>query len=233
MKVAIMQPYVFPYIGYFQLINAVDKFVVYDNIKFTKKGWIHRNRILSNGKDFMFSLSLKKDSDFLDIDKRFLSKDSLKNRQKILRKILNDYKKAPHFNDIYPLLEKIFNYHEKNLFKFIYNSIIEITRFLNLKTEIIISSTLPIDHSLKSQDKVIAICKHLKAKEYYNPLGGKDLYNKGVFSDNSISLFFLKSIPIEYNQFDENFIPWLSIIDVMMFNSKPEVISMLNDFELI
>ncbi len=82
MKLAIMQPYFFPYIGYFQLINTVDEFVVYDNIEFTKKGWINRNRILVNGKDEYITLPIKKDSDFLHVKDRFLaetwSKDSAK-----------------------------------------------------------------------------------------------------------------------------------------------------------
>jgi hypothetical protein len=102
MKLAIMQPYIFPYIGYFQLINTVDKFVVYDNIQFTKKGWINRNRILINGKEEYITLPLKKDSDYLNIDQRVLSDVFKEQRNKILRKINESYKKAPGFKTAFP-----------------------------------------------------------------------------------------------------------------------------------
>ncbi|MCF6279740.1 MAG: WbqC family protein [Flavobacteriaceae bacterium] len=233
MKLAIMQPYFLPYIGYFQLINAVDKFVVYDNIEFTKKGWIHRNRLLNNGKDYLFSLPLKKDSDYLNVNQRELSVDFFVYKSKILRKIENDYKKAPYFETVSPLIEKIFNDSEINLFQFIFFSINEIVKFLSINTQIIISSEISIDHSLKSQDKVIALCKELSASNYYNPIGGVDLYNKNDFLQNNISLNFIKSKKIEYKQLENVFIPWLSIVDILMFNSKEEVLKMLDNYEII
>ena len=112
MKLGIMQPYFFPYIGYFQLINSVDTFVIYDNIQFTKKGWIHRNRFLQNGKDTMFTLPIKKDSDYLDIDQRFLSENFGPECDKLLRKIEGAYKKAPYFNDVFPIVKSIFTFNE-------------------------------------------------------------------------------------------------------------------------
>src|SRR5688572_25515943 len=132
MKAAIMQPYLFPYIGYFQLIAAVDKFVVYDNIKFTKKGWINRNRILVNGKDEYISIPLKRDSDFLDVDQRFLADSFNAEKEKLLRKIVASYKKAPFFNETYPVVEEVFNYTDKNLFSFVYNSLIKICSALGI-----------------------------------------------------------------------------------------------------
>lgn len=116
MKLGIMQPYFLPYIGYWQLLNAVDKYIIYDNIEFTKSSWIRRNRILLNGKDKMFSIPIKKDSDFLNIDKRELTEDSIKERVKILNQIKVAYKKAPEFEKVFPLLQKIFLCEEKNLF---------------------------------------------------------------------------------------------------------------------
>ena len=233
MKVAIMQPYFMPYIGYFQLINAVDKFVIYDNIQFTKKGWIHRNRILSNGDETIITLPLKKDSDYLNVSERYLGEESKIMRNKITRKIRNDYQRAPFYNDIFPIIEKIFNYSDNNLFKFINHSLIEIITYLKIKTEILTSSELPIDHALKSQDKVIALCKHLRATSYINPYGGKNLYSKEIFLNHNLDLLFLKSKSISYRQFDNIFIPWLSIIDVMMFNNRNDVLIMLNNYELI
>ncbi len=223
MKCAIMQPYFLPYIGYFQLINAVDKFVLYDNIEFTKKGWINRNRILVNGKDEYFTLPLKKDSDYLHVDQRKLADNFPAEKAKLLRKFTAAYTKAPQFQTVFPLLESIFNNPDENLFQFIFQSLRSVCEYLDIETEIILSSSIPIDHQLKSQDKVIAICNALNATEYINPSGGVDLYSKDLFKQAGIKLEFIKSNQIEYKQFDAAFIPWLSIADVLMFNSQDSI----------
>jgi hypothetical protein len=233
MKVAIMQPYFLPYIGYFQLINAVDVFVIYDNIEFTKKGWINRNRILVNGKDNYFTLPLKKHSDFSHVNQRKIAESYSKDKTKIISKITELYKKAPQYNEMFPLIESIFNTNEENLFDFIFHSLKIITEYLEIKTEFIVSSSISIDHSLKSQDKVIAICKELNSTRYINPIGGTELYSEDTFNKNDLQLNFIKSNTIEYQQFDNDFIPWLSIIDVMMFNSVYDVRLMLNQYELL
>ncbi len=233
MKVAIMQPYIFPYIGYFQLINTADKFIVYDNIKFTKKGWINRNRILVNGKDDYITFPLKKDSDFLNVDQRFLADNFEEERTKLLRRIKDSYQKAPYFAEVYPLIEGIINYEEKNLFGFIYNSLSEICKYLGIQTEFVISSKVAIDHELRSEDKVIELCKAVKAAHYLNPIGGLELYSKDRFMISNIDLNFIKSDLIEYPQFKNEFVPWLSIIDVMMFNSIEEIKKMLNAYILV
>ncbi|MFV8339788.1 WbqC family protein [Flavobacterium sp. LB3P21] len=233
MKVAIMQPYFFPYIGYFQLINAVDKFVVYDNIKFTKKGWINRNRVLVNGKDNYLTLPLKKDSDFLNINQRFIAKSYLKDKTKIITKIKELYRKAPQYKVVFPIIEVIMNDNEENLFDFILNSLKKICSYLEITTDIVIASSIAIEHSLKSQDKVITICKALDSTHYLNPIGGIELYCKDDFNKIGIKLNFIKSINIEYQQFTSEFVPWLSIIDVMMFNSLEEIKQMLNEYEVL
>src|ERR1700722_4154503 len=153
MKLAIMQPYFFPYIGYFQLMNAVDEFVIYDNIEFSKKGWINRNRILVNGKDAYITLPLKKDSDYLDVKDRFLAETWPLDRKKMLNRISESYKKAANFDSVYPLIEKCIFFEESNLFKFILNSLILIKDYLNISTSFVISSTIPIDHNLKAEQK--------------------------------------------------------------------------------
>ncbi len=229
MKVAIMQPYLFPYIGYFQLIKAVDLFVIYDNIEYTKKGWINRNRILVNGKDEYFSIPLKKDSDFLPVNQRFLAESYSKDKIKLLSKIKEAYKKAPQFEMVFPLIESILNSKETNLFEFIHHSLLTICTFLEIKTPIVISSTIAIDHRLKAQEKVIAISKSLTATHYINAIGGVDLYSKTTFETNQLQLNFIQSNPIHYQQFDNDFLPWLSIIDVMMFNSKEEINAFLSN----
>ena len=183
MNLGIMQPYFIPYIGYWQLMAAVDEYVIYDNIQYTKKGWINRNRILQNGSDTYITLPLKKDSDYLDVVDRYIS-DTF-DRKKLLNQIFSNYKKAPFFEETYELITDVVNYEENNLFRFIYNSIIMIKKHLDINTELIISSTLPVDHSLKGQDKVIDICKKLHATEYYNAIGGMELYSKEKFNKHS------------------------------------------------
>jgi len=231
-SLAVMQPYFLPYVGYFQLINAADLFIVYDNIKYTKKGWINRNRFLLNGKDAVFSIPLKKDSDSLDIKDREISADFKKS--KLLNQIREAYRRAPYFARTFPLVERIVLEKETNLFKFILNSIRETCESLAIGTEIVVSSSLRIDHSLPGKTKVLALCRHVGADVYINAIAGQELYSKEDFSAHGIDLKFLKTKPFEYRQLGDKFVPWLSIIDVMMFNS-PDAISecLASNYELI
>lgn len=225
MNAAIMQPYFLPYIGYFQLIAVSDIFVVYDNIKYTKKGWINRNRFLQNGTDAIFSLPLKKDSDSLDVVGRELAPDY--RPEKILNQFRASYLRAPYFSQTYPLIESILLYPERNLFRYIYHSIEKICAYLDIRTQFQISSSIPIDHDLRGQDKVLAICKSVQATTYTNAIGGIDLYSKETFRENGMTLQFLQSHPFEYAQFQNEFVPWLSIIDVLMFNPPERVLQYL------
>lgn len=227
MKLAIMQPYFMPYIGYFQLINSVDKFVIYDDIQFTKKGWINRNRILVNGSDTYISLPLKKDSDYLDVKDRYLADIWDKDRRKLINRLSSAYKKAPFYEDVFPILKQVIMNDEKNLFDFIFSSLKTLLGYLGIKTELVVSSTLDISRDLKSQDKVLEICRVMEADEYINPIGGLELYDKESFMESGVHLRFLSSLPIEYKQFNNEFIPWLSVIDVLMFNSLDRVETML------
>ncbi len=231
LKIAIMQPYFFPYIGYWQLINAVDEFVIYDNIQYTKKGWINRNRFLLNGKDEIFSIPLKKDSDYKNVIERNISPTF--DKKGLISKFQNAYFKAPFKKEITPLLEKIIYYENDNLFEYVYNSVLEICNYLEIKTNIIVSSKINIDHSLKSKDKVIAIVKALNGSKYINPIGGVELYDKKEFENNNISLEFLRANEIKYNQNTSNFIPNLSIVDLLMYNDLKKVQDYLKDYTLI
>ena len=227
-----MQPYFFPYIGYFQLIAAADMFIVYDNIKYTKKGWISRNRMLQNGRDVMFSLPLRSDSDYLDVCERVLSEEF--NRDKLLNQFKGAYRRAPYFALTFPLLEQIVRYEDTNLFRFLHHSIIKICEHLGIATEIRISSDIAIDHDLKSQDKVIALCKAVGATTYVNTIGGVELYSKETFLEKGIDLKFIRSLPFEYPQLGNEFVPWLSIIDVMMFNSLDAIKTCIStNYELV
>jgi hypothetical protein len=230
--IAIMQPYFLPYIGYFQLMAAVDLFIVYDNIKYTKKGWINRNRMLQNDKDVMFSLPLKSDSDTLDVCERELAADF--NRDKLLNQFKGAYRSAPYFAQTFPLVEQIVRYKDRNLFRFLHHSLVKTCDHLGITTEIRISSSIAIDHDLKNQDKVLALCTAVGANTYLNAIGGMELYSRETFREKGINLKFIQPKFFEYAQFGETIVPWLSIIDVMMFNSRERIIAgITGNFALI
>ena len=232
MKLGIMQLYFLPYIGYFQLLASVDQFIVYDNIKYTKKGWINRNRLLMNGKDVIFSLPLKKGSDSLYVVGRELAADF--DRTKLLNQFKGAYSRAPYFELTYPVLEQIVRHEDANLFRYIHNSIVWLSEHLGIKTDIRISSEIVIDHDLKGQDKVLALCKAVGADTYINTIGGVELYAKDDFRIQGIDLQFIKARPFEYAQFGAPFVPWLSIVDVLMFNPLDAVREWIQtNYELI
>lgn len=228
MKLGIMQPYFFPYIGYFQLMSAVDEFVVYDNIQYSKKGWINRNRILVGGKDVMIILPLKKGSDYADVKDRTLADSWPRERTKLLNRIRESYRKAPHFGSAFPVVEQAVQHKEENLFAFIVHSLNLVRAYLDIQTPLIVSSTIPIDHALKAEKKVMAICKTRHTDTYINPIGGLELYDRASFKQQGIELRFIKTSDFQYPQFGNDFIPFLSIIDVMMFNSRENIQTMLH-----
>lgn len=228
-----MQPYFLPYLGYFQLMEVSDVFVIYDNIQFTKKGWIHRNRMLMNNKDMMFGIPLKNDSDFLNVDQRVISDNFATEKNKVLGQIRSSYSKAPFFREVFPVIEEIFNNKATNLFVFIYESILAIRSFLSIATPLVISSSLPIDHTLRGKDKVIAIIKQLGGDIYINPIGGMELYNKDDFKEHGIDLHFHKMRPVVYAQNSKEFLPSLSILDVMMFNGADKTKKLLTEYDLV
>jgi hypothetical protein len=228
-KLGIMQPYFLPYIGYWQLINAVDKYVIYDDVNYIKGGWINRNNILLNKQKFLFTLIPLGASPNKLINEITITT----NQSKLLKTFEMAYKKAHFFEEVFLLVKQIFDYNDKNLAKFIGNSIIRIAAYLGLKTEFIYSSEIEKNNLLKAQEKVIHICSILRATEYFNAIGGMELYNKADFEINNIKLRFLKTLPIEYKQFNSPFVLNLSILDVMMFNSLEKIKQMLDSYEVI
>lgn len=233
MKLGIMQPYFLPYLGYWQLMNAVDTYIVYDDVNYIKGGRINRNTILINREAKNINLILSGATPTKHINE-ILVNDSLVQKRKILSKIQMAYSKAPNYESVYPILEKVFLQQENNLAKYLYNSFKIVGEYLNIQTNILLSSELKKDCSLKGKDKVISICKLLEADEYYNSVGGMELYDKEEFAANRIKLSFLKmNDDIVYKQFNNEFVPYLSIIDVMMFNSQQECQEMLKRYTLI
>ena len=227
-----MQPYIFPYIGYFQLINAVDKFVILDDVNFINKGWINRNNILVNGKANLFTIPLKEASQNKLINEIDISSEA-KWKTKLLKSIELSYKKAPNFLDIFFLVEDIIKSENYKISDLIVNSLKQIIKYLDIKTEIVSTSSIYANNGLKAQDRIIDICIKENASEYINPIGGIELYNIEEFKKNQIELNFLKSNSITYHQYKFDFVPWLSIIDVMMFNSLDQTKQILNQYELI
>ena len=232
MKIGIMQPYFFPYIGYWQLMNAVDKYVIYDDVNYIKGGWINRNHILLNGKSNIINLKMDGASPNKLINEVHVANDNIY-KGKILKTIEYSYKKAPFFDTVYPIIKDIIIYEEYVLSLYLENSIRVIAQYLEMKTEFILSSYLNKDNSLKGQDKVIDICNILGASEYYNAIGGIGLYNTQDFEMNCIKLRFLQTKLVEYNQLNNEFVPNLSIIDIMMFNSKEKIKEILDCYSLV
>lgn len=227
MKIAVMQPYFFPYIGYFQLMSAVDRFVLFDNVQYVRQGWINRNRILLDGQPGTFTLPLKKASRFLNINCRTLSEEPFRTR--LLNQLHAAYRHAPYANDIFPILEEIVEFESSDLFAYLHHSLKVLKRVLSLKCELLISSEIDIDPSLRAQDKILEICRSQRADTYINLPGGRALYSAEAFAQQGMTLHFIQPDDFHYPQYGEAFVPWLSIIDVMMFNSKNAVIGLCQE----
>lgn len=232
MKLAIMQPYIFPYIGYFQLIHAVDKFVIYDDVNFINRGWINRNRILVNGKDSLFTIPLKEASQNKLINEIEVNWDSAW-KNKWVKTLEQSYKKAPFFQQVMPLVEQTLG-QEKQIFSEIIVANLQIINdYLGISTEIVPSSVIYQNTELKAQNRIIDICLQEKATHYINPIGGLELYDKQIFAEKGMLMNFIKSQSVQYPQLKNEFVPWLSILDVLMFNSVEKIHEFLNAYELV
>src|SRR5690606_16668209 len=228
MRIAIMQPYFFPYIGYFQLINAVDKFICYDDVNFIKRGWINRNKLLINGKDNYISVPLKKASQNKKINEIIID-DEQDWRGKLLKTISLNYGKAPHFNHVFPWVKELLSAHFSYIHELALSSIEHSCQYLGITKPIVRSTSVYQNDDLKGQDRILSICKKENATTYINPIGGITLYDKDMFRKNNLELKFIQSKEIRYEQGTGEFVPWLSILDVMMHNSAPEVQSYLKN----
>lgn len=221
MNVAVMQPYFLPYIGYFQLIGSVDMFVLCDNLQYAKRGWINRNRMLVNGTGRLFTLPLQRGSSFAAISGRTLAAGF--DPAGLFHKFNVAYRRAPFYPETHELLETVLNSDERNLFGYVQQSIISLCAHLGIKTEFRVLSELPIDHAMNRNNKLFAICEAVGAKTYINTIGGMGYFPEEEFLRRGISLRFLKPGPVAYEQFGGEFVPWLSIVDCLMFNPHDEV----------
>lgn len=229
MKLGIMQPYFLPYIGYFQLIKLVDTYVIADDLNFIKNSYIKKNSILDNGAPALISLELIGASQ----NKLINEIDVGNNTDKVLTAIQRRYAKAPYFKDIFSLLQTILSSKEKNLARFLGYSLMEISSYLGMQTKFLYSSEIEKNNDLKFDARIMDICKRVGADHYINAIGGQELYDKDKFATEGIKLSFIDTDDIEYKQFDKEFVPNLSIIDVLMFNSKDEIKTMLDAYKLV
>lgn len=221
-----------PYIGYWQLMNLVDRYVIYDDVNFIKGGWINRNRILVNGVPKYFNVPMLGASPNLRINEVRVDHNEAVIR-KNLRSLEAAYRKAPYYDIVYPMLEEILWCGEDNIAKYIEHSFRVVCKYLNIETELVVSSDLDKDNTLKGQDKVIAICRLLEATEYYNAIGGRELYSYEVFREHGLQLNFVETKDIVYQQFGNEFQSNLSMIDVMMFNHRDRIKEYLEAYTLI
>lgn len=223
------QPYLFPYIAYWQLINMSEVYVISDSMQYIKKGYINRNNILLNGKEHRFSLEVTGVHEDTLINEVLVGN----NARKIVSTITHAYKKAAHFDEVFPMLESILLNKEKNLAKYLGNSIKEIARYLDMNTQFVYLSDLQEETSLKAQARTVDICKRAKASRYVNAIGGQHLYDKEAFLKEGMELSFLQTNDCKYKQYYNEFIPNLSIVDILMFNSKEAVKEMLSGYSLV
>ena len=235
MKLALMQPYFFPYIGYFQLIHAVDIFIIYDTVNYIKNGWIKRNRYLLNDTIKYLSLSISGASSHKLISDTYISEEEcLHSKEKISKTIQMAYSKTPYFDKVFHLLDKIICSKEQNIADYNTQILRELCHYLEIETEILQGSEVLAESTLTGQERVIEICKVFKADHYINPIGGLDLYESESFNNQGIRLSFLKTNDnIRYRQWGDSFFPNLSIIDVLMFNSKEEIRQLLEGYRLV
>lgn len=230
MILACNQPYFIPYIGYWQLINCADVFVIGDDYAYINRGWVNRNRILNQNEPMYFGLPLVKAS-----QNKYINEITLAdmNFDKLLKTISYNYCKSPNFHEGFDLLKRIFECKNSNLAYFLGNSMEVVCDYLNIKTRLCYSSSFPENNLLKREFRIYDFCAKTGADTYINSIGGTALYDFDEFRKRNLTLKFIKSNEVTYKQFNNEFVPWLSILDVIMFNSRDEVIRMLNEYKLI
>lgn len=228
-SVAIMQPYFFPYLGYFQLIAAADTFVLYDDSQYIKNGWSNRNRIAIRGEAHFLTWPVEPGPSTASYRERRYAAGA---QAKLLKTIAQAYARAPQHGSAMPLIERLLGFEDLRVAAFNGHAVREIARHIGLDTDLVESSDITRGESGTAQAKVIAICRALGASTYVNPAGGRHLYERQGFADAGLQLRFLEPILRPYEQFGTAFVPGLSIIDLLMFNPADRVGAMARDFAL-
>lgn len=230
--IAMMQPYLFPYLGYFQLIAAADVFVLGDDLQYIRSGWVNRNRILHNGQAKLITFPLKRDRFDMPINQRHLADNFEEEAERLINVIRQGYQKAPYFNQVMPLLERLIRFPLKNLAMYIEHSIREMCAYLHIDTPILRGSDLQIGTPANKQDRVVRIVQSFACGRFLNPIGGMELYDPEYFAQHNLTLRFFKIDPISYRQYRDPFVANLSIIDVLMFNCVEQVQTLLSCYSV-
>ncbi|WP_018125534.1 WbqC family protein [Desulfovibrio oxyclinae] len=220
MRLAVMQPYFLPYLGYFQLLASVDRFVVLDDVNYIKRGWVNRNRILVDGRPNTFSLPVKKASQNKMINELELGQDYEDWARRFLKTIKHAYKKAPMYNNVMPLIEDMLACKISGLSTFLVHSLKRVCSYLGISTEIVETSSVYPRKGLSGSDRVLDICIQNCAETYVNLPGGRDLYDCATFRRKGISLEFLQPKLRSYPQGTGDFVSGLSVLDAMMCTSS-------------
>lgn len=233
-KVAIMQPYLFPYLGYFQLVHAADYFVFYDDVAFIRRGWINRNRMLCNGRDQLFTVPVIKSS--LESEIKNVSCEITKIwRDKFFKNIEYNYKKCPHFSDVMAIIENVMGLGVQPISELAESSIRSVCQYLGIEKSFLNSSAFsPETKGINRTDRLCTITKKLGLSQYLNLSGGKALYTKEDFANRDVSLFFVESKSVYYDQHSvKEYVPNLSIIDVLMNDSEFEARELISGYNII
>lgn len=231
-RLAVMQPYTFPHLGYFHLIDASDLFVFYDDVNYIIDGWISRNRILLEGKEFLFTIPVSNRS-----QNNFINETTLNINHRWLKKFRRTieyaYKNAPYFSYIEPLVISVLSKAHPSISELAIDSIVQIFSYLDIPFNYTRSSTFsPETKGIERSDRLIAITKKAGYQGYVNSPGGASLYSKDYFMSRGIDLSFIKSGQNKYKQYSNEFIPGLSIIDILMFNDPSEIRRYLKEYKI-
>lgn len=237
MRLGIMQPYFFPYIGYISLIKNTDLFILFDTVQFIRHGWIERNRILKPNEGWQYiSVPLEKHKQKVSIQDIRINNEVMW-RQKLLAQLVH-YKKAPYYEQVMKLINEVFEGEYEDIVTLNKVCLLKICKYLNIQCEIEVFSNmrLEIGNVYEPDEWALNICKSIPmVNEYWNPPGGMSFFDKRKYEDEGINLKFQRMNLHSYWQQrrGQAFEPNLSILDVMMFNSVEEIHHMLDDYELI
>lgn len=228
MILGIMQPYFFPYLGYYQLARSVDHFVFLDDVAFSRRSFINRNRILLEGRPFQFSIPVSEASSTRNINEHRFTGDF----GKFLAQLRQTYAKAPFFQEIYALVESVALDPEQNVALKNARSITAVFDYLDVPLSSASASQSGVARA-RGQERILALCRHHATTTYHNASGGRTLYDAACFNDNGIGLRFLANSFPPYDQgTGEAFVPGLSIIDVLMHAPPEQARSMLQAYAL-
>ena len=235
MKIALMQPYFLPYIGYFQLVNAVDKFIFFDDAAFIKKGWIHRNNILLNGRRHRFTIPIRNMSSFTPIRSTMISENPRFWQRKLSETFRHAYHKAPFFEVIFPKVDEILRgAKNRPIADVAIDSIQMVLDYIGTEHTLMRSSERSYNNSqLELSERVVDICQKEGGTTYINAIGGQSFFDKPYFNQWDIQIQFLKPNLRNYAQSLPEFIAGLSILDVLMYNNPMTIKAMLGDYKLL